>query len=127
VSPGARILRKGYSVPKKMKNEQRRVLGQARAATIARLPRLSGAELARSSWAKHIESYADLPEIYQDFFATFLADGKPFPYAVLTPTHERFIHRTSEKLICDFDSEIHVLERTGNSFEAQCYPVEAIS
>ena len=101
--------------------------GQVHTSTIARLPMLSGAELARSSWAKPIESYEDVPDVYKDFFAPFLAEGKAFPYTVLTPSHERFIHRAPEKLICALGDEIDTLERSGNTFEALCYPIEGIS
>jgi hypothetical protein len=34
---------------------------------------------------------------------------------------------TSEKLICDLENEIYVLERNGDKFEAQCYPLDGIS
>jgi hypothetical protein len=101
--------------------------GQAHASIAAGLPKLSGAELARSSWAKPIESYASVPDVYMDFFAPYLAAGRTFPYAVLTPSHERFVHRTSEKLICDLEYEIYILERNGNTFETKCYPLEGIS
>jgi len=101
--------------------------GQVQASTVAGFPKLSGAELARSSWAKPVESYADVPNVYKEFFDPLPADGRAFPYTVLTPSHERFIHRTSEKLICAFDNEIYVLERNGNLFEALCYPFEGIS
>ncbi len=93
---------------------------------IVKLPDLSGADLTRSSWAKHIESYTDLPDVYKAFFDSKLANGERFPYVVLTPSHERFIHKTFEKLICDFGQEICVLERHGNTFETQCYPLEKI-
>jgi hypothetical protein len=96
-------------------------------AADARLPVLSAAEQTKLSWASRIESYAAVPEVYKNFFEPLLADGRSFPYTVLTPSYERFIHRTTEKLICDFGGEIYTLERTGTSFEAQCYPVEGIS
>jgi len=57
----------------------------------------------------------------------FFVDGQAFPYTILTPSREGYIDRTTEKLICDFGNEIHILERSGNTFEAQCYPLEGIS
>lgn len=89
--------------------------------------RLNDTDQTKSSWAKLIESYASLPEVYKGFFESFLADGREFPYTVLTPSYEGFIHRTTEKLICNFGCEIYILERTGDSFEVQCYPIEEIS
>ena len=100
---------------------------QAYTSTIALLPTVGAAEQTKSSWAKPIKSCAAVPNVYKDFFELFLADGRVFPYTVLTPSHEGFIHRTTEKLICDFGREIYVLERSGNTFEAQCYPLEGIS
>jgi len=88
---------------------------------------LNPADLTRSSWAKSIKSYADVPDVYKIFFDSFLVEGQAFPYTVLTPTYERFIHKTTEKLISDFGHDIYVLERNGNTFETQCYPVDGIS
>ncbi len=95
--------------------------------TITRLPLLSAYEQTRTSWARSIDSCDAVPAVYKDFFEPLLAGGQPFPYAVLTPSYEGFIHRTSEKLICDLGREICVLERKGNTFDARCYPLEGIS
>ena len=112
----------------KMRNKLHLPWGRGPISSIVGLPKLlSGAELARSSWAMRIESYADLPDVYKGFFEPFLADRKDFPYTVLTPTHERFIHRQSEKLISDFGREIYILERNGSTVDPHCYPVDGIS
>jgi len=95
---------------------------------MAMLPKLSGADLARSSWATCIEAYKDLPEIYKSIFDPILTDGgQAFPYTVLTPSYERFIHRQPEKLISDFGHEIFILERNGGALETKCYPLDGIS
>jgi hypothetical protein len=96
-------------------------------STISGLPTLSTEEQTRLSWAKSIESYAAVPKVYKDFFEPYFAAGRVFPYTVLSPSYEGFIHRTTEKLICDFGREIYVLERSGNTIEAKCYPIEGIS
>jgi hypothetical protein len=102
--------------------------GLAQILNTASLPELlNPADLTRSSWAKPIRSYADVPDVYKKFFDSFLVEGRAFPYTVLTPSYERFIHKTSEKLICDFGYEINVLEKNGNTFETQCYPLSGIS
>lgn len=111
----------------KVRNILHKAWGKIHTSKIIALPKLSGAELARSSWAKHIEAYKDVPDVYKPFFEPMLADGREFPYTVLTPSHERFIHRTSEKLICTFTNEVYVLERNGISFDTLCYPFEEIS
>jgi len=122
-----RSLEKGIHMLTKMRNALRMTWRQVYTSTIALLPTLSAAEQTKLSWAKPIESHTAVPNAYQDFFEPFLADGRGFPYSVLTPSYEGFIHRTTEKLICDFGHEIYVLERSGNTFEAQCYPLEGIS
>lgn len=90
-------------------------------------PKRNDAELTKSSWAKPIKSFADVPDVYKDFFDSFLADRLEFPYTVLTPSYEKFIHKTTEKLISDFGHDIYVLERKADAFEIQCYPVDGIS
>src|SRR3990172_851111 len=118
-----RFLEKGIHMLTKMRNILRMTWRQAYTSKFALLPTVSAAEQTKSSWAKPIKSYAAVPNVYKDFFEPFLADGRVFPYTVLTPSYEGFIHRTTEKLICDFGREIYVLERSGNTFEAQCYPL----
>jgi hypothetical protein len=90
-------------------------------------PQLSHAEQTRRSWARALDSYAAIPGPYRDFFAPLQEAGRPFPYAVLTPTYEGFLHRAAEKLICDLGSEIAVLERSGGTCQVQCYPLAGIS
>ena len=82
--------------------------------TSIKTPKRNDAEMTKSSWAKPIKSYADVPDVYKEFFDPFLADKREFPYTVLTPSYEKFIHKTSEKLICDSGCEIIVLEKSGN-------------
>ncbi len=71
-------------------------------------PKRNDTKLTKSPWAKPIKSYADVPDVYKDFFDPLLADRREFPYAVLTPSYENFIHKTSEKLI------VHMLESNKN-------------
>jgi len=84
-------------------------------------------EPTKWSWAQKIESYDAVPDIYKSFFAPFLSTGQTFPYTVLTPPFDKFIYKTIEKLICDLGDEIVILERNGNTFEAQRYPIDGIS
>lgn len=112
----------------KLRNKLRLPWGQRPVSSIAEIPKLlHPAELTKFSWATHIKSYADVPDVYKDFFEPILADGCAFPYTVMTPSYERFIHTTTEKLISDFGHDIYILERKGDSFEIQCYPVDRIS
>ncbi len=93
---------------------------------LALLPKVSALQQTKMSWAKPVKSYADVPLIYKDFFEPFLTEKRVFPYTVLTPSYEGYIHRTTEKLVCDFDSEVHILENHETTYEHQCYPYDGI-
>jgi hypothetical protein len=90
-------------------------------------PELSAGEQTKLTWARVIESYDNVPEAYKGFFDPLLASGQVFPYTVLAPAFETFGYRITEKLVCALDREIHVLERNGNSFKVQSYPLDGIS
>ncbi len=69
-------------------------------------PKLDVTEQTKLSWAKLIKSYATVPAIFKDFFEPFKKDGLDFPYTVLTPSYEGFVHPTTERLICNFVDDI---------------------
>jgi hypothetical protein len=115
-----------FHMLKRMQNSIQKLGQQLHAFTISRLSIINATELTKSSWARSIKSIDLIPEIYKDFFVTLLSDGRKFPYVILVPSLERFIHRTTEKLICDAGEEICVLERAGNSYEAKCYPFDRV-
>lgn len=111
----------------KMRHTWRMIWSKNHASPIALLPKLSASEQTKLSWAVPVTSYAAVPRAFQGFFEPLLAVGMEFPYTVLTPSCEGFIHRTTEKLICVLGHEIHVLERSGSTFTTVCYPLEGIS
>jgi hypothetical protein len=111
----------------RMRNTLKMTRQQLHTKRISGIPIVNTAELTKSTWAKPIKSYNLVPDIYKDFFESFLADGRKFPYSILAPSFERFIHKTTEKLICDWDDEIYILEKMGNSYETLCYPLKGIS
>jgi hypothetical protein len=90
-------------------------------------PAFDAEEQKRLTWARIIESYDALPDVYKPFFDPFLTERRVFPYVVLTPTYEGFLDRTTEKLICSFDDDIHILERIGNTVKVYCYPLYDIT
>ncbi len=110
-----------------MRNILQATWRQVCAWVIVELPPQNPDEQKRLSWARLVESYAAVPDAYKDFFEPFRAEGRPFPYTLLTPTFEGFIRKTTEKLVCAFEREIYVLKRSGNTFEAVCFPLEGIS
>jgi hypothetical protein len=94
---------------------------------ISPLSALTADEMTDLTWAKAINSYAAVPMAYRAFFDVLMAAGQPFPYTVATPSRTGFIHRTTEKLICQIGDDVHVLERKGESYTEQCYPIEWVS
>jgi hypothetical protein len=96
-------------------------------STVSLLPALSADEQTRGSWAKLIETYPAVPQVYRDFFDPFLAQGQAFPYTVLTPSYEGFFIRTTENLVCQVENETWILERSGEKHLAKCYPQAGIS
>lgn len=89
-------------------------------------PLLTGAKQTMMSWAKVIESYEMVPEVYKPFFKTLPGGILSFPYTVLAPPLHGFRHKTTEKLICEANNTIYVLERTSTGFTAKGYPLKAI-
>jgi hypothetical protein len=113
-------------MPTNLYNRLYRRRREAGAGTAARLPRLTAAEQTKLTWAKPVKSFAEVPDAFKDFFGSFQSAGQAFPYALLTPSYQRFLHSTSEKLICDCGSEIAVLERSGNTILSHCFPLAGI-
>lgn len=89
-------------------------------------PLLSAGEQTRGSWAKEIESYDQVPEIYIDFIKDLTQDNSSFPYTVITPTYKGFLKRENEKLICNPDHRIYILENINDQVLRTCYALEDI-
>ena len=87
---------------------------------------LTGAAQTMSAWSKVIESYDAVPEVYKGFLKPFAGEEQAFPYTIFSPAPDRFPHKTTEKLTCDFNDAIHILERTGSQVVAKSYPYQTI-
>jgi hypothetical protein len=118
---------KDIPVPVQSPNFIQKMLRKIIPSTFDETSRLHVDEQTRLSWAKTIESINAVPQAYKGFFEPFLAAGREFPYTILGPTFEGFMHRANERLICDLGSEIYVLEKSGNTYATHCYPLEKIS
>ena len=125
--PSSRLANRGTLVLTRMRKISHMPRRQIPPSTTPKMPKLSAAEQTKLSWAQFIGSYAAVPKVFQGFFEPLLAEGRAFPYAVLTPSYEGFLHRATEKLICDLGDEIHILERRGQGFDRLSYPLERIS
>jgi hypothetical protein len=87
---------------------------------------MTGARMTMLSWAKLIDSFEAVPEVYKGFFKTAGWDGVEFPHVVLTPAIDRWRYKLPEKLICDDANTIYVLERAGDQVIATGYPFQTI-
>jgi len=84
-------------------------------------------EPTRWSWAKRIGAYEEVPATYTSFFQPLLESRQTFPYTILTPSFNRFMFKSNEKLVCDLGDELVILEWIGNVFEVQHHPIDKIS
>lgn len=74
-----------------------------------------------AAWTKVIDSLGDVPPTYKGFF-----EGRKFPFALLAPSLVKPKGKTTEKLICDMDDAIHILEQKGGQVLAKSYPYRDI-
>jgi hypothetical protein len=79
----------------------------------------------KSSWARRVRSFVELPDVYRDGLKALL-DNRPLPYAVLTPTYPGFIHRETEKLVFSLDRHFHVWERAKGGLTCTRYALDDI-
>ena len=80
------------------------------------------------SWARRVESYADLPKVYAPFVDSLpRRQREPFPYSVLTPTFRGSYGRSEkEHLLCIVDDEVHMLQFVDNRLHADCFSTAEI-
>lgn len=83
---------------------------------------LTGARQTMTAWSKVIESREDIPAIYKSYFDKHFDSEAQFPYVIWTPILEKFLRKTTEKLICDTADALHVFEKIGNHIDVKCYP-----
>ncbi|MBN1310092.1 MAG: hypothetical protein JXB30_01650 [Anaerolineae bacterium] len=88
---------------------------------------LSAGEQTMRSWAEHLHSLDEVPEIYREFFAGLSPEPGKFPYTVLTPSYEGFFVRANPKLICLVEPDIYVIEHRRKEMEVKCFPFADIN
>lgn len=86
---------------------------------------LTGDRLIMLSWAKLIRSYDELPEAYKAFFDSQLAQEE-FPYTVLSPAITGYLRKVPEKLICEINQTIYVVEIENGKIAATGFPTDQI-
>jgi len=82
---------------------------------------ITGARQTMAAWSKVIESREDIPSVYRNIFHRHFDSRQHFPYVILTPPLDKFLRKTTEKLVCDTDDAIYVFERDGNRIDASRY------
>ena len=111
----------------RLQNTLRMIGKQIHDWKIPQLPAFHSNQRIKLTWARIIDSYDNVPEVYQEFFKPYRMKDQAFPYSVLTPAYETFSYKVTEKVICMFEHEIQILERSGNALAMQCYPIAGIS
>ncbi len=80
------------------------------------------------AWAQLIKSYDEVPGSFKDFVTTtLLSQTTTFPYMVLTPSYEGFLHRTTAKLVCSIDDKIYVAEKSRDKLAVTCFKVTDVN
>jgi len=87
---------------------------------------LTGAKQTMTSWSQVIDSLETVPSVYKNFFETQPPDNQHFPYTLLTPSLLKPGHKTTEKLICDTNSAIHILEHNGSQVITTSFPYQTV-
>ena len=89
---------------------------------------MTGAKQTMLTWARVIESYANVPDIYKSSCSAVLENSQPFPYVVLVPSvREDKRKRSSENLVCVINDSFYIWERIGNQVFSTVYPLKTIS
>jgi len=80
---------------------------------------LTGFAQTRSSWARLVETYDEVPDAYRSFFEARpeLRDG-PFPYVVFCPTYEGYFVTSSDVLLVGLEQYVYVLKRRRGQVES---------
>lgn len=87
---------------------------------------LTSARQTMSAWSCPIKSLEEVPPAYLSFFNTLPDIDQAFPTTVFAPRLDRLLNRTSEKVICDANDSLHVLERVGSQLLITSYPWDTI-
>ena len=73
---------------------------------------MTGAAQTMTTWARVIDSYADVPDIYKTSCQAVLEEREPFPYVVLVPSVKDNRLNEVENLLCEINGIFYVWERS---------------
>jgi hypothetical protein len=75
---------------------------------------MTGARQTLLSWARVIDSFETVPDIYKNPYQALVGNTGALPYTVLAPAQGAFRGRKSrERLLCEISDMFYVLERAG--------------
>ncbi len=87
---------------------------------------MTGAAQTMTTWARVIDSYADVPDIYKTSCQAVLEEREPFPYVVLVPSVKDNRLNEVENLLCEINGIFYVWERIGNKVVSSAFPLREI-
>ena len=87
---------------------------------------LTGDKLIMLSWARLIRAYDELPDGYKSFFDPLIGRGHEFPYSVLSPAISGYLRKNPEKLICEIDQMVYVVEIEHGKIVVTEFPIDRI-
>ena len=86
-----------------------------------RKTQLSLDQQTRLSWATCLKKYEEVPEEFRTFFEPLEHSGQPFPFTVITPSYEGFLHHYQERLVCIIDQKLFILNKTKGTQDQICF------
>ncbi|MDM8520665.1 hypothetical protein QUF64_11490 [Anaerolineales bacterium HSG6] len=87
---------------------------------------MTGTAQTMLSWPKVITSIDEIPDAFKTFFKTWLGDAPEFPHVILSPTKKGFFNSSGDKLICEMNDTIYVVEQFRDRIIANGYTPENI-
>ncbi len=83
--------------------------------------KLSGARQTMMSWAKVIDSFETVPDIYKNSYQTLVGNTDALPYTVLAPAQVSPRSTSRERLLCEINGTFYLLERQGSQIVTTGY------
>ncbi|MBI5297064.1 MAG: hypothetical protein HY869_16420 [Chloroflexi bacterium] len=79
-----------------------------------------------AAWTRVIDSLENVPADYKYFFEERNIAGQSFPFTLFAPSLVKSKGKTTEKMVCDMDDAIHILERKDGQVIAKSYPYQDV-
>lgn len=91
-------------------------MGILKQEKIIKSSRLSPDDQTRLSWATQIQCLQEVPPEFQWFFNLHKVTDIKFPYTVITPSFEGFLHRYQEKMVCLHGAKVYIIDKTSRNY-----------